>query len=82
MLHQRKHECFSGLRNKIDITESKITRAKLLMIAGLKLTIGPLYIVTLIEIIRLTKKIFITEIQQEKEIRIPDKLCITHYFQR
>lgn len=62
LLALRKLECFKTLRNKIDITESKITRSKLVMLVSLNLVEGPLYIVTLIEIIRLTKKIFITEI--------------------
>lgn len=66
------------MKTNIDITESKITMNKLLMIARLKLTVGPLYIVTLIEIIRKTKVIFISEIQCGREVRIPDKLNIKY----
>ena len=46
------------------------------MIARLKLTVGPLYIVTLIEILKVVKKIFVYEVILGKEIRIPDKLMI------
>lgn len=46
------------------------------MIARLKLTVGPLYIVTLIEIMKIIKKIFVFEIILGKEIRIPDKLMM------
>lgn len=64
-------------RTKIDITDLKYMLNKLLMIARLKLTVGPLYIVTLIEILKIVKKTFIFEVILGKEIRIPDKLMIS-----
>ena len=66
------------LRARMKITESKVVINKLKMIAMLKLTAGPLYIVTLIEIIKKTKDIFINELIMGREVRIPDKLTIKY----
>ena len=74
----RKKKMMGDLRAVIKITESKVVINKLKMIAMLKLTAGPLYIVTLIEIIKKTKDIFINELIMGREVRIPDKLTIKY----
>lgn len=73
---RKKKECHDNVRINIDITESRLMMNKLLLIARLKLTKGPLYVANLIEIIKMAKKIFVSEIQQGKEVRIPDKMTI------
>lgn len=65
------------LRSLINITESKVEINKLKMVLTLKLVKGPLYIVTLLAIIKKTKKIFVNELMLSNEVRIPDKLTIT-----
>lgn len=65
------------LRSLINITESKVEINKLKMILNLKLVKGPLYIVTLLAIIKKIKKIFVNELMLSNEVRIPDKLTIT-----
>ena len=65
------------LRALINVTDSKVIVNKLSMIVRLRLVNGPLYIVTLIQIINKTKKIFVNDLMLNKEVRIPDKLTIT-----
>ena len=73
---RKKQQKKNVARIKIDVTDWKFMLNKLFMIARLKLTVGPLYIVTLIEIMKVIKKIFVFEIILGKEIRIPDKLMM------
>jgi len=51
---------------------------KLVLITKLKLTIGPLYIITLIQIIKKAKIIFINELKLGKQVRIPHYLMIKY----
>ena len=51
---------------------------KLLLIIRLKLTVGPLYIVALLEIIKMTKIIFINELKSGNEVCIPDRLLLNY----
>lgn len=77
LIKKRKHELKKNVfRIKADTTDLKYQLNKLQMIARLKLTVGPLYIVTLIEISKALKSIFVNEITLGREIRIPDKLIL------
>lgn len=70
---------FKGdMRANVTITESKYIVNKLKMIARLKMVKGPLYIVTIIEIIKKSKQIFINELVMGREVRVPDKLTIKY----
>ena len=47
-----------------------------MLIKKLDFTKGPLYLIVLIWLIKLAKIIFISEIKQGREIRIPDELTL------
>ena len=77
LLYKREQDMKGDLRALINVTDSKVIVNKLSMIVRLRLVNGPLYIVTLIQIINKTKKIFVNDLMLNKEVRIPDKLTIT-----
>lgn len=66
------------LRAYVNIIESKMSLSKLDMIIRLKLTDGPLYVVTLLNIIKQAKLLFVNELKLGREIRIPNSLTIKY----
>lgn len=77
-LQDRQIKMEGDIKIRMNLTQARLAMNKLMLIARLKLTKGPLFIVNLIEIIKQTKEIFINEIKQGKEVRIPDKLTIKY----